>query len=51
MEAGGGIGEFGTNSSGLRSKEGGVTFSGSFGIFLLCLLLFLKNLGGFLEQF
>lgn len=41
IEAGGGIGEIGTDSSGLRF------FSGSFGILLLCLLLFFKNLLGF----
>lgn len=32
VETGGGIGGFGTNSSGLRNKECSVAFSGSFGI-------------------
>lgn len=42
IEAGGGIGEIGTNSSGLRF------FSGSFGVLLLCLLLFFfKQFGVF----
>lgn len=40
VEAGGGIGGFGTNSCGLRNKEDSVAFSGSFGILLPCLLLF-----------
>lgn len=43
VEAGGGIGGFGTNSCELRNKEDSVTFSGSFGILLPCLLLFFKE--------
>lgn len=30
VEASGGIGEFGTNSFGLRNEDGGGAFSGSF---------------------